>query len=210
MEEFAGFDESPKNLLLVDTKAGKLTVEIRSASIMDVGCLNKGLRVVMPKRIKNITKEDEIIAPRSSQLFRPRASEIGESNTGSKRSNIVRSIEFLKAQMSRICGTWKFTFVLRTIIISLIIEMKGVIPLPPLISSRYSCLQKRKTRIKLKAHKDLQQKLEGDPKKKKDLLEKKLNLDFSKSLVQQHHKEDGELKPSLHGVAIVRTVSIDR
>lgn len=29
--------------LLVDTKAGKLTLEIRPTPIMDVGCLNKGL-----------------------------------------------------------------------------------------------------------------------------------------------------------------------
>ncbi|KGN57559.1 hypothetical protein Csa_011156 [Cucumis sativus] len=47
---------------------------------------------MMPKRIKSITNKDEIIAPKSSQLFRPRAF---ETDSGGKRSNMVRSMDFL-------------------------------------------------------------------------------------------------------------------
>jgi hypothetical protein len=65
---------------------------------------------------------------------------VGVPEIGSKRSSIVRSAEFLKAQMRRNRGiVCKFAFWLWKMI-SRIKEMKGVIPLPPLTITRDSCL----------------------------------------------------------------------
>jgi hypothetical protein len=65
---------------------------------------------------------------------------VGVPEIGSNRSSVVRSIEFLKAQMRRTRGiVCKFAFWLWKMI-SRIKEMKGVIPLPPLTITRDSCL----------------------------------------------------------------------
>lgn len=59
---------------------------------------------------------------------------------GSKRSSIVRSAEFLKAQMRSIFGILLLGCVLWKMC-SRIMEMNGVMPLPPLIITRDSRLQ---------------------------------------------------------------------
>lgn len=64
-----------------------------------------------------------------------------EDEIGRRRSSIVRSTEVLKQHMSSSFGTGVFELVLRWIS-SLIMEMKGVIPLPPLTIISESCLHR--------------------------------------------------------------------
>lgn len=66
-------------------------------------------------------------------------SEDGVPDTGSNRSSIVRSEEFLNAQIRITCGVLHLYVVLAKMI-SRIIDMKGVMPLPPLTITRVSCL----------------------------------------------------------------------
>lgn len=64
---------------------------------------------------------------------------------GRIRSSIVRSVEFLNAQIKVTFGSlhWK---VVDIKISSRIMDMNGVMPLPPLTMTRLSCLQKNNTR----------------------------------------------------------------
>lgn len=62
---------------------------------------------------------------------------------GRRRSSMVRSDEVLKALMRKMRGVGE----LRVVLIemnSLIMEMNGVMPLPPLTNTRVSCLHSNK------------------------------------------------------------------
>ena len=61
------------------------------------------------------------------------------SEIGSKRFNMVRSAKFLNAQIRRTGGTSNSSLWLRKMI-SRIMEIKGVMPLPPLTITKDSCL----------------------------------------------------------------------
>lgn len=68
-------------------------------------------------------------------------SSVGVPEIGSKRSNMVRSEEFLNEQIRITCGVLHFVTVL-AYISSRITEIKGVMPLPPLTITRVSYLPK--------------------------------------------------------------------
>lgn len=59
---------------------------------------------------------------------------------GRRRSSRVRSEDFLNAAMRRICGVLHFNVSVKKMR-SLMIEMNGVMPLPPLTITIVSCLQ---------------------------------------------------------------------
>lgn len=63
----------------------------------------------------------------------------GVPEMGSNKSSIARSAEFLKAQIIITRGTLKFGLWIWKII-SRIMEIKGVMPLPPDTITRHSCL----------------------------------------------------------------------
>lgn len=69
--------------------------------------------------------------------------EMGElvAEIGRRRSSIVRSAEVLKALMRTMRGVGEVRVVLMKMSF-LIMEMNGVMPLPPLTSTRVSCLQR--------------------------------------------------------------------
>lgn len=73
---------------------------------------------------------------------------VGVPLMGNKRSSMARSAEFLNTQISRTCGSLQLEFVLWKVI-SRIMDIKGVMPLPPLTNTNNSCLNKLKVNIEI-------------------------------------------------------------
>ncbi|RRT40110.1 hypothetical protein BHM03_00054633 [Ensete ventricosum] len=99
----------------------------------------KGLNHMVRMLFGASSVEDfSLVTKASIRSSKPERSEIFP-DSGRRRSSMVRSAEVLKAQMRRTAGVGRFRVVLWWMS-SRIMEMKGVIPLPPLTSISESYL----------------------------------------------------------------------